>query len=428
MPIDSPYTKKRFAQYRGPTTSDDYNKRIEENYKDLTVLFNRVRLSEVELSEFFRRMAKDQLALTDKLNYLEQLLSGIENDNSVLTFRSTEQVDNDRFNETVFEISESDRLKFDTRHGLVLLPKVESSSLSKLLFTDTSGSEVLPPTLETRVVGNTSTADGLSATVDTVEASFAFYTKPGLVWERNVVVDAPHINGAEMTLYIKVPTDLYTTDKSNCIVIHPYPHFGTTIKEVAYTLNVDPLMRDEDGYEAFNSQGYYSGEDDAVGWVIPGGWTGGHTGQDAVVQSGPKAFYFTPKAITGLRIKLYQPNYYVENDRFIYSYGLSFFDLRYDKFLPEGKAMIRFDAPDGSTISQVDNVSADIWNVSPTDIDPNDPDQSHFSWRAIWETYPDSGVYTDQPVSSSNRVWIELTLREINKTPPALSSLTVEYS
>lgn len=429
MAVDTPYTKKRSAQFRGPTTSDDYNKRIDENYKDLTVLFNRVRLGEVELDEFFRRMAKDQLSLADRLNYLEELVAELESEGNILTFRSFDQVDNDRFEgQALFEIPDVDRLSVDTRHGLVLLPQVETASLSKLLFTDTEGQESIPPSLETRVVGNTSTADGPSATVDTVGAEFAFYARPGLVWERNVIVDSPDPDGAEVTLYVKVPTDLYTTEKSNCIVIHPFPHFNTTIKEIAFTTKVDPLMRDADGYEQFNDEEFYFNEDLAKGWVVPGGWTGAYEGDDAAVNSGPRAYYFKPRAITGLRIKLHQDTWYKEGGKYVYTYGLSNFDLRYEKFLTAGRTILRFDAPENQTISSVDNVSAEIWNTSPTNLDPNSPSQSHFTWRAIWETAPDSGVYTVDPVPSSNRVWIEVSLKELDGIPPALSGLVVEYS
>lgn len=429
MPLDIPYTKKRAAQFRGPSSSDDYNERILENYRDLTVLYNRVRLGEVELGEFYRRVFKEQLSMTDKITELEGRVDSLEKAGKVFNFGSDSVVDNDRFDgQPLFSIEEQDRLTVDPLYGLMVLPRVETSSLSKLLFTDNTGNEVVPPTLETRISPNTSTAETSDSEVDSTSADFAFYRKPGVVWERTVSVDSPHAEGAELTLYIKVPTDLFTTNKSNRVVIHPFPSFGTTIKEVAYTNSVDVTLTDSDNYQKFNDKEYYAGEDPAQGWVVPGAWSGVHEGDDHAINAGPKSFYFEPKVITGLRIKLHQDTYYEEAGKYVYSYGLSFFDLRFDKFLSEGKTILRFDAPSGETISSVDNVSADIWNVSPTKIDPNAPELSHFTWRTIWETAPDSGVYTTEPVANSNRVWIEVSLKDLGETPPALSSLVVEYS
>lgn len=421
--MDVPYTQKRAAQFRGPSTSDDFNKRIEENYNDLVVLYNRARLSEVELEELFRRMVKDHLSLVRVIDDLEERIVTLENNTRRFTFYSESQIDADRFNaDPTFAIDSTQRLSFDTRHGIMTLPKIALSSLSKLFYTDTEGNEVVPSTLEMRVLGVSGTADTPLALIDTSSPEYALYRKPGLIWERNIITDESNPNGAELELYVKVPTDLFTTADANAIVIHPFPYFGCSVREISYTLNVDPLLQESDGYTPFNDSAYYAGEDDAKGWVIPGGWDGIYVGADAAVNSGPRTYYFSPKPITAIRIRLHQATYAREAGKFVYSYGLSHLDLRYDKFLSTGRTILRFDAPDGQTISSVDDVQPQIWNVSPavlTDV---------FSYRAIWETAPNSGVYTESPVANSQRVWIEVTLQNTDGWTPALSGLTIQTS
>lgn len=418
--IDAPFTQKRYAQFRGPSTSDDYNRRVEEYYQDLVYLVNRARLSEVELNELYRRVAREQASYELMIQFLEERVSALEAVGNQLGFFSRQQIDTDRFNDKpLFNISAVDRLSYDTQYGLLTLPKVDTSSLSKLLFVNTEGESIVPPSLEMRVVGTPGTADTPAAIIDQSQPELAVYRRPGSIWERNVIVDLPTLNGAEMTAYIKVPTDLFTTDRSNTIVIHPYPAFNTTIREISYTLAPSPILENTDGYTPINNSGSYAGEEAAIGWVAPGGWTAAYAGKDAAVAAGPKIYHFPALPITALKIRLHQQEKVREDAKFIYSYGLSHLDLRYDKFLGQGKTIIRFDAPKNSVINNVLDVVPEIWNV------PRAMMGDIFSFRTIWETAYNSGEYTLEPVANSLRVWIEVTLKGEEGQYPALSGLTV---
>lgn len=415
---DAPYTEARDVQYRGPSTSEDYNQRIEENYRDLVVLYNRARLYGARSQEAYRRLLKEHLELIRFVDELDQRVIALEAVANQMNFYTSTQLDTDRFNSTGFAISVADRLSAQTKYGLLTLPKVESSSLSKLSYFDNNGEARLPSTLQTNVIPDATTADSATATIDTSLPEYAVLGDVGRIWERNVVVDAPNVNGARLSVYVKVPTDLFTTDKSNVLTIDPFPLMGTDIEGVYLTTKASPNLTEEDGYTAVNSTAIYSGVTEAVGWVAPGGWA-----NDAALYAAPKKFYFDPQVVTAFKIKLRRPTYYVEGTKYIYSYGASVLDLGYDKFLSTGKAILRFDAPDGDTISSVTSVDPHIYNVAESDV----PDV--FDYRVIWETSYNSGSYTLTPVPLSNRVWVEVTLTETTgKGTPALSGLTVSYS
>lgn len=415
--LESPFTKKREVQYRGPSNSRDYNDRLEENYNDLALLKNLSRLTQEELQQAFSQLLKHHLGVARALSDLEARLDVVEEGTNTITFRNISQVDNDWMNGTAYEISEVDRNTVDERHGLLTLPHVEDSSLSKLAFVDVEGNAVIPSTLLTKVVGEDGTADNTGAYIDTNRPHSAIVRSAGVVWERNVVVSSPDAQGAIVTLYVKAPIDLFTTSKSNALVVHPYPLMSTDILEVAYTSKVDPVLSEDDGYTPINQHGHYEGDDRAVGWVAPGGFAG-----DLDLNAGLRLYRFDPVIITGFRIKLRQRNSYVEGGNYVYSYGLTNLDLRYDKFLDEGKTVIRFDAPSGQTISSVTNVIPEIFNVNPAEI------TDVFSYRILWETAPGSGVPTDTPVPFSSKVWVEVSLsKTAGKGTPALSGLTVEF-
>lgn len=415
---EAPYTKARHHQFRGPTDSGDYNERIEENYKDLTYLYNGLRIVGDEQDEGFGRAIREMQSLSRMVQELSERLDAVEEDSGAISFYGAASIDNDRFVGTPYELIDTVQLSQDTRYGILTLPEVVGSSLSKLVFVDGDNSVFVPSTLEMRVTGEPGTADSAGATIDSNEPEIAVSRIVGRVWERNVVVNSPNGAGAEVTVYLKAPTDLFTTDKSNSIVLHPYPTMGCDILEVSYTTNPDVLMDDQDGYLPVNEDAIHSGDQSAVGWLPPGGWSG-----DEAENSGPHVYHFEPLKITGLRIKMRQRSYHKEGGVYVYTYGLSNLDLRYNKYLDEGKALIRIDAPSGETISTVANVLPEMWNV-PEAVQPQ-----VFSYRTIWETSFDSGIYTTTPVALSDRVWLEITL---SKTPgggtPALSGLVAQSS
>lgn len=415
---DSIYTKPRHAQWRGPTTSDDVNARVEENYKDLVLLYNKLGLSDEDVRRAFQRLLKDQFAMVKALEDQESRIKTLEAGVNKLTFGGATQIDNARFDGTPFEVATVNRLTHDDQHGVFTLPLVESSSLSKVKFTNTDGTTIVPSSFEALVVGDTASADSSGAIIDTSDLYHSVLTETGKVWQRNVIVDAPHANGASLSLYVRLPTDLSVVENTNNIIVHPFPSMGCDVMGVEYSTKGDIVLNDTDDYTPINYLDFHQGNTAAVGWTPPGAWAG-----DEIVNSGPKAFYFDPKPVTGLKIKLRQRHYFKEGNKFIYSYGLSRLDARYEKFLETGKAIIRFDAKVGETISSLSGVNPQVFNISEGEA------ASTYSYRVIWETALNSGTYTLTPVPLSTRVWVEVTLNKtLGKGSPALSGLTISYS
>lgn len=415
---DNLYSKQEYAQFRGPTTSDKYNERVENLYKDLATLINRVGLAEEDGRLFLQRLLKEHFAVVKTLEDVQARVDALEAGDTVMSFGSPEKIDNDRFDTTDYAIPNDGRCFWDSQHSIFTLPKIETSSFSKLKMVNTDGTSVIPSSFEALASGNNATADSLNATLDTSDVYNAVLQEVGTVWERNVLVTSPDPNGAEVVLYVRFPSDLVVNENTNCLIIHPFPVTGCDLVDVKYTTGFDVALNSTDSYYPLNVQEMYSGEPRAIGWVPPGGWTG-----DEAVNCGPKIYYFDPVRMTGLRLVLRQRNYYVEDNKYIYSYGLSKLDARYEKFSDTGKTIVRFDAPDGGTISDVSNVTPDIWNILEAEV----PDV--FDYRVLWETSYNSGVYTETPVALSSRVWIEVTLaKNANGATPMLSGLNVEYS
>lgn len=414
---ESPYTRARGVQWRGPSTSDDYNARVEENYKDLIVLYNRTRILEEDIREGFRQLARDNLYATQIINTLESQVNAIQQSNNVIDFYDTTIVDNNRFNGTQYEIPQSIQCFQDAMYGVLTLPQVNSGSFSKLNFINPEGDLLLPSSLETRIETFASSVDNPeAAAIDSTLPEYALLPDSPRIWERNVISDSPGY-AAESLLYIKMPTDLMATEKTNKIIIHPHPIFSVDIINIEYTTSSNVLLKEDDGYVPLNAGHKYAGEAGAIGWVPPGSWTG-----DMIDRSGPKAFYVDPVIVTGLRLHLRQQSYIREGAKYIYTYGASYLGAEYIKFLESGKFIVKFE-PFTGTISSVKDVQPEIFNV----IQAEYPDV--FSYRTIYETEYDSGVYTTTPVPFSQRVWIEVTLNNTQAGgTPAVSALTISYT
>lgn len=418
---EKPKTQRRQAQFKGPTSSEDYNAMVEENYADLALLINRGNLAKEELRQIAGRLYKELLSLNGVVVELEDRIEKLEATHGFLAFGSSNPIDIDRFQGTEFEVAEPDRLSHDVIHSILTLPKIEESSLSRLFFVDDKGDDYVPGSMEPRIVGTSGTADD-GNDVDSSSVADAILRKPGKIWERNIIVDEPNTEGAELTLYVRIPTDLFTVEETNTFVVHPFPAFGAIIRDVSYTVTANPVLRDSDDYIPLNEQGHHAGDERAIGWLPPGGWTGDFEGDDAAVNSGPRIYYHAPQSITAFRIRLHQPTYYQDGARYVYSYGLSRLDVRKDKFLDEGSSIVKFNAPQNSTISNVSNVVPHIWNL------PLSQWTDVFNYRVIWETSQGSGIYTTDPVPNSTRVWIEITMGSTPGWTPVLSGLEITYS
>lgn len=414
---DAPYTKRRNYQYRGPQSSEDYNARVEENYKDLVYLYNKYNNISSDLSKGFAVFLKELLALARGFSDFETRLQVLEAGAATLGFYSEDQIDTARFDSTTFAIPEVDRCTYQSMYGVLTLPRLEGSSISKVKFVSQDGTYTIPASLEMNVISDGTSIDGPSATIDTASPYNALTGKPGRIWDRNIIVSSPSSSGARCYLYVKVPDDLSIVPNTNALMLNVFPLKSTDLLAIDYTTSTYPKLDNTETWTPLNETGRYDGEFDAIGDLPPGGWDG-----DEIYDAGAKLFYFDPKPITAFRIKLQQKNYYTESGSYVYSYGLSKLDVRYDKFLSTGKTIIRFDAPGSSTISSIEDILPKIWNM------PLYMLSDIFSVRTIWETSYDSGIYTLTPVPFSQRVWLEVTL---NQSPsggtPALTGLEISY-
>lgn len=411
-------TKKRDYQYNGPVDSSDYNLRIEENYQDLVYLYNKSNIIDSKLKNIFERVLKDHIYLTNAIKDLSDRIQALENIENTLSIHSFSQLDYANFVSSSFAVTGTELLSFDPTYNVISLPRVSSGSFSKLKFGQAGIGQIVPDYFKALLDISFAGVDTTGATVDTTPIYNAILDSPEKVWKRNIIADTNPTTGAQMMLYIKIPAELAGSLKTNMIKLNPYPVFGCDIYSIEYTAKSNPTLTEADGWIPINKNGYYDSDNAAIGKVAPGGWT--TAGTDAVRNSGPLYYLFPETDITAVRIKFNQRNYIKELGKYIYTYGLSDLDIRYEKFLPTGRTIIKYTPPTGDVINEITNVTPKIYNIPLSQID------DVFNYRVI---YDDSGTYSLDNPGANNHVWIEVTLNMSNdNTPPVLSDLIIEYN
>jgi hypothetical protein len=411
-------TKKRDYKFNGPVNSADYNDRIEENYKDLVYLYNRALDIDSRLANAFERVLKDQKFLSVALKDMEDRVRALEAASNKMSIHSFSQLDYSNFINTNFTIGSTQLLYFDPIYNVITLPIIASGSYSKLKFGSQFSGQVIPKFFKAKVENNYTGVDLPGATINSTPIYNSILDDPTKVWKRNIVVDSSVTTGAQMMVYFKIPTESTGSYKANEVRLNPYPSYGVDVVSIEYTTKSNPSLDNSDGWTPLNNTRMYNNISEAIGRVPPGGWD--TIGADKVVNSGPLSFHFSEIDASAIRIKFSQRNYFNELGNNVYTYGLSDFDVRYNKYMPEGKTIIKYTPSNGDVINSITSVTPKIYNV------PLNLISSCFSYRVIYE---DGGIYTLTNPGASNSVWIEVTLSQLDdKTPPVLSDLVVEYS
>ena len=416
------YTQKRTAQYSGNYSSTEYNKRIEENYQDLVYLYNKYNVFDSKLEQMFGRLMTDHVFLSNAVKDSIDRLKALESTKKMLSIHSYSQIDNTRFSGSEYEILAAEQLVFNSIYNHITLPNISGASFSVLKMYNSLGEQVIPDFVSMKVEPRAS-IDAPGALIDTTPPYYSLYDRYDRVWKRSVIVDSPSELGAVMYFYVKVPSNA-VNKKVNNIRFSPYPVNSVDILSIEYTQKENPVLNSSDGWKPLNSEALYNDDPSAVGSVAPGGWVN-NINVDTITDSGPLFFNFSSaqfetKPVTGFRIGMRQSNFIKENDKYIYTYGLSDLDIRADKYLDSGRTFVKFNAPADTLIYQVTNVNPKIYNVPLSLI------ENAFSYRVL---YPTSvGGYSEAPQGGSAQVWVEVLLNKLpNDTVPVLSDLIIEY-
>jgi hypothetical protein len=314
-------TQKRTKQYNGPLKSDDHNARIEENYQDLVYLYNKSNVVDQKLSEAFERVLKDHVFISRYLKDIEDRVKALEGEEGELSIHSFSQFDSSAIPTGELSIALEESLSYDPVYNVLTLPKIDGSSHSKIKFFTSNNGQIIPDFFETKISNSLPGVDVPGAVVDSTNVYNAILDRSDKFWKRSVITSTTSEFGAQTYVYVKIPSEYTGSKKVNYIKMNPFPAFGVDVLSIEYTTTLDPSLTESDVWYPLNRDRLYDGNSAAKGKVPPGGWT--INGSDSILSASPMAFYFADLEITAIRFVIRQRNYFTENGKFIYTYGLS---------------------------------------------------------------------------------------------------------
>ena len=413
-----PTSQKRYSQWRGPTSSDDYNDFVGETYSDIVRLYNLLKDLDERMRAYFAQTVKEDILLRRKIEKLDQDMEDLSAGGAG-TLYSRFYSDVDLQNATIEgDIPSEEILSIDTIRGVMTLPQLGEET-SNLVFRDSIGTLAAPPSLAFQF--NASNPSGSS--VSEGNAFYALVPERSMVWERLCVLDDEPGSNAELEVYIKVPLDIVSNINSNCIIMHLFPSYFLDLVDLQYSVDAAPTSNlNELTYAAWPH--HFVTQPESMKWVPPAGTV---EGEDTSINNAkPLRFDFDPEAITALYFKFRQRNWLKENDIYVVPMGASFISLENRRFRSEGRRVIKFEAPDGESFYSVNEVEFLIYNHPTTALG------DIAAYRLFYE--PTEGIYQeidiDQEISfGTDTIYVEVSLYESEgHGTPALTGVKIEYS
>lgn len=403
-----PISEKREAQFRGPSSSEDFNKWMDDSYYDLIQLFNFATEYGIKIPRNMEMLVVENVCLQKKLDTLETLIDNIDmsqtSDNKVLykSFASSTTFD---------DPTDGINLEHDTDFGLLKIPHVQE--ISKIYLVDLNKQNFIPKTFGAKVYESVEPIDISVATIEPGDGLIkvadgdsdllnAFDGDKSSFWLRKSQYDSS-ITDIYFCIELELPINIINHTRANILTIDPTPLSSMTLLDIQY--------RTVNDWQRLPS--------------YPVQEVGGEIEPVSISELGRIKFCFPTRDVVGVRIYCKQPNWFLENETRNFYYGFRNIDVNYMAFKTEpSKVRVAFDIPDPTKMfTSILSVNPVFSNGSVSGSDLFSVYKIHYNLAGIdreanlGEALP-AGVH---------RVYVEIGLSLSSQISPLLSGLVMEY-
>jgi hypothetical protein len=395
----NPISEKTEAQFRGPTSSESYNKLLGDNYYDLVQLFNTASEFQVTVPANMAMLVTENLFLQRKLASLKAILDDIE-----ASISETVNVISQTFYGDVtlkdaygFETS---RLVQDAEYGILTLGS--SAPISKLYLTDTEGVNFIPKTLKCRVYESTTGIDITQSEITDAtlvaeeDETLSIVDGDSFTYWNRGSVGLDTDNALYICVDIVLPANIINHTRANQLVIQPTPLSSMSLLDVQYLA--------------------------VGGWQrLPSFPVSETTGLPvAQTELGQTKICFPTRNMTGIRLYFKQPNWFFENGTRKFVYGFRGIEVDYVNFKTEEERIrIQFSIPDETK----QFVSID--EVIPL-FAPGSVTESCFTFYKVYVGSQEYNLGETLPILTKS-VDIEIGLNLLNDSSPCLRGIQLKY-
>lgn len=408
-----PVSRVGGAQFRGPTSSEDYNQNEEEKYLELVELYKQSNLNLNQLAQAQNIVLAENAALHGYVSMLEQVLTSLEKQMNILEgsagydpvlFKTgmVKDMQTDYPNIAQNNSDTQARCDIDTGFRHVTLPLIHKIPKTHMID-ETSGDVVVPSELNVKM-GRTNTKG------DVTENSVynAFNGDNISYWQRSVAysfADAPAEE--DVILEIELPSHLVSNLEINTIQIHPHPERGIQVKNIE--------IHYQNAWQTI--EGFIQDDLSAV---------------SSSTFSPRKRWHFKSVPVQRIRITLVQKNPLDIDGKRVFILGAQEIGVSLYRFEPNGGIVLTPIEMDG--LYNIESVEHIFLNRSTFGIDKRldqDMEGRVFEYEILKETH--DGVLI--PVKNNEwsgqyatRLWIKTRLMMHNGINPCLHAIRLNYS
>lgn len=399
-----PISEKREAQFRGPSSSEDFNKWMDDNYYDLIQLFNFATEYGIEIPRNMEMLVVENITLQKKLNSLQSLIDNITkaltSENKVLYKSFASSV-------TFADSTDGINLEHDTDFGLLKIPHVQE--ISKIYLVDLNKQNFIPKTFQAKVYESVEPIDIKEATIDLPDVASndsnlldMFDGDKSSFWLRKTIKDSS-VSDVYFCIELDLPINIINHTRANILTIDPTPLSSITLLDIYY--------RTVNDWQRLPS--------------YPTKEIGGQIQPVEINDLGRMKFCFPTRDVVGVRIYCKQPNWFLENEMRNFYYGFRNIDVNYMAFRTEtSKIRVAFDIPDQ------EKMFTSILSVKPIFSDGSIVGSDLFSVYKIHYNLAgqDREANLGEPLPAGvQRVYVEIGLMLSSQVSPLLSGLVMEY-
>lgn len=405
-----PISKKQEARFRGPTSSADFNKWVEDNYFDLVQLFSASNQNREDIDKNLDMLQKENHFLEAKIKSLEDrmasvlltaenIATGASYPEKVMT-KSFHSLDNIEPLDPTEEYAEC---QIDTNFGVAHIPVEEHISKIYLM----GDKPHLPKSFKATVYESLGPIDKTANIIplDPIEDESilnAFNGDPNSFWQRSITKNAGSVSEVYALIDIELPQNIINHTRVSSIYLNPSPEHSFSILDILYL-----------------------GEGSA--WTSLPTYPRLSDGSPEEIRSTVKIpFFFEPQNTLRLRIYLKQDNPISSGNLDTFVYGFNSIDVFFTRFSADtAKMKIAFALPDSS-----DKVFNTITKIEPIFVKGGEENsqlvETHFYLESD-STERDIFHPTPIPVPTK-KVIVEIIMKQKSGASPALSKVNLHYT
>lgn len=301
--------------FKGPSTSEQFNKLQNDIHYDLSRLFTIANDHDQAIKDNMDKLIRENFFLQNKINELSDLLDKIQTD---YVYKEQgdqkQQLIQSMYTLDGISLNSNAPASVDTLYGVATIQ--DTSRLSKVMYKNDDGTTSIPSSFQMSLLESNNTqpfdSNGMRTyyTVADLTIGSAFDGSNNTIWSHTSSFSQDsNITEVYGILHLTLPLNILNNVFANIITLHPYPEYSMTIADIQYKGYGNTWYRLPNFPKTVDGQGNES--------PIP-------------IKNASKLIFSFPKTeITEVQIMFTQPHWFLNEGKRDFVYGFQDIGIEY---------------------------------------------------------------------------------------------------